>query len=181
VCAEGSKGLGKKWTVLYTAEYAKQGDASDNPIDIDAKYYLGELGATYQVGHKFLSAVTVKGSYEMLEGEGVVGGTNRAFQTTLGTNHAFQGWANRFLVTPANGIRDFFVTVRAGLYSGATAIFMYHDFSSDYNDYDYGVEYDAVLEKPFAKYWLASSTPPTMPRRIRLISPVTAWGNRHLA
>lgn len=157
VRAEGSKALGKKWSVLYTGEFAKQRDASDNPIDIDANYYLGELGATYQVGHKFLSAITVKGSYEVLEGDGLIAGTNRAFQTPLGTNHAFQGWADRFLVTPADGIRDFFVTVRAGLYGGATAMFMYHNLSSDNDDYDYGVEYDAVLEKPFAKNWLVGA------------------------
>jgi hypothetical protein len=153
--AEGSKGLGKKLGVLYTGEFANQRDASDNPIDINANYYLGELGATWQVGHKYLGAVTVKGSYEVLEGDDFVPGLNRAFQTPLGTNHAFQGWADRFLVTPADGIRDFFITVRAGLYGGATVMFMYHDLSSDNDDYDYGVEYDVILEKPFAKHWLA--------------------------
>jgi len=154
VRAEGSKGISKKLTVLYTGEFAHQSDTSDNPIDIDANYYLGEIGATYQVGHKFLGAVTVKGSYEVLEGDDFVPGLNRAFQTPLGTNHAFQGWADRFLITPADGIEDFFVTVRAGLYGGATAMFMYHDLSSNNEDYDYGVEYNAIVEKPFAKNWL---------------------------
>ncbi len=156
--AEGSKGLGPKWTALYTGEFAKQTDASDNPLDINVNYYLGEIGAMYQVGHPFLSAITVKGSYEVMQGDGaiLVGTTpvGRAFQTPLGTNHAFQGWADRFLITPGDGIRDAFVTVRAGLYGGATAMFMYHDLSSDNDDYDYGTEIDVVLEKPFAKYWL---------------------------
>jgi len=154
VRAEGSKGFGRKWTALYTGEFANQQDVSDNPIDINANYYLGELGATYQVGWKYLNPLTVKLSYEVLEGDDFIPGINRAFQTPLGTNHAFQGWADRFLVTPADGIDDFFVTVRAGLYGGATAMFMYHDLSSNNDDYDYGVEYNAIVEKPFAKNWL---------------------------
>ncbi|MGH8119737.1 MAG: hypothetical protein ACRESK_03875 [Gammaproteobacteria bacterium] len=154
VRAVGSKGVSKKWTVLYTGEFAHQSDASDNPLDIDANYYLGEVGVTWQVGHKFLGAITIKGSYEVLEGDGFIPGLNRALQTPLGTNHAFQGWADRFLITPADGIEDFFVTVRTGLYDGATAMFMYHDLSSNNDDYDYGVEYNAIAEKPFAQNWL---------------------------
>lgn len=159
VRAEGSKSLGKKWSLIYTGEFANQRDASGNPLDINVNYYLGELGATYQVGHKFISAITAKGSYEVMQGDGTIltggGPAGRSFQTPLGTNHAFQGWSDRFLITPADGVRDFFITLRTGLYGGATAMFMYHDLSSDNDDYDYGIEYNAILEKPFAKNWLA--------------------------
>ena len=153
---EGNYGFGKKWKVLYTAEFANQRDAYDNPADhLSVNYYLGELGATYSVGKKYLDAVTVKASYEVLQGDGVDENTvPRSFQTPLGTNHAFQGWADRFLITPKDGIRDFFITAKAGVY-GATAMLMYHDFSSDSLGYDYGTELDLLLEKPFAKYWVA--------------------------
>lgn len=33
------------------------------------------------------------------------------FQTPFGTNHLFQGWADQFLVTPKQGIRDQFISV----------------------------------------------------------------------
>jgi len=150
---EGAKGLGPKWKILYTGEFAHQGDAYDNPADIDVNYYLGEAGVAYQFGKKWLDTVTVKGSYEVLEGDGTVSGIGRAFQTPLGTNHAFQGWADRFLITPGDGIEDLFGTLRVTGY-GATFIAMYHDFSSNNDDYSYGTEWDLVAEKPLKKNWL---------------------------
>jgi hypothetical protein len=82
-------------TALYTAEYAYQTDYADNPADIDAAYIVGELGASVKTGW-VVDSVTVKLSYELQEGDG---GADR-FVTILGTNHPFQGWADRFLVTP---------------------------------------------------------------------------------
>jgi hypothetical protein len=155
---EGAKGFGKNWKVLYTGEYAHQMDAFDNPADIGVNYYLVEGGLAYQFGKPWLDTVTVKGSYEVLEGDGTINpGTpnavGRAFQTPLGTNHAFQGWADRFLITPGDGIEDLFATLKlTGL--GATAMLVYHDFSANNGGYSYGSEWDAVVEKPFATNWL---------------------------
>jgi len=59
----------------------------------------------------------------------------RAFQTPLGTNHAFQGWADRFLITPGDGIEDLFVTLSVK-FLGANFVAMWHDFSSSNDDYD---------------------------------------------
>lgn len=155
---EGSYDLGTKWKLLYTGEFAHQRDAYHNPVDISVNYWLGEGGVAYQFGKPWLDTVTVKGSYEVLEGQGnvTVGGTaiGRSFQTPLGTNHAFQGWADRFLITPGDGINDLFVTVSASGIFGATATFMYHDFSANRDGYDYGTEWDAVVERPISKNWL---------------------------
>ena len=94
-------------------------DYADNPADITVNYYSVELGATHTFIDNPIESITVKGSYEVLEGDGpeLVSGccggrVARAFQTPLGTNHAFQGWADRFLITPADGIEDLFVTLQ---------------------------------------------------------------------
>ena len=57
--------------------------------------------------------VTLQGAVEQLDGRGL----NKTFDTPLGTNHAFQGWADLFLITPADGIRDVFGTAHVQLRS----------------------------------------------------------------
>lgn len=150
---EGNYAIGRHWKLLYTGEFANQMNAYNNPADININYYLGEFGASYKLSRKWLDTVTVKLSYEVLEGDGTVSGIGRAFQTPLGTNHAFQGWADRFLVTPGDGIEDAYVTLKMDGY-GATFMLVYHNFASNHDDYDYGTEWDMVLEKPFLKHWL---------------------------
>jgi len=147
-------------SILYTGEFAHQMDYAENPADIDVNYYLGELGATHTFIDSPIESVTVKGSYEVLEGDGrqVVSGccngiVARAFQTPLGTNHAFQGWADRFLITPADGIEDLFVTLQMKVW-GANFMAMWHHFSANDADYDYGTEWDLLLEKPIANNFL---------------------------
>ncbi|MGH8534353.1 MAG: hypothetical protein ACREV1_16965 [Gammaproteobacteria bacterium] len=135
-------------SILYTGEFAHQMDYAENPADIDVNYYLVELGGTHTFIDSPIESVTVKGSYEVLEGDGA-----RAFQTPLGTNHAFQGWADRFLITPADGIEDIFVTLQMKVW-GANFMAMWHDFSANDADYDYGTEWDLLLEKPIANNFL---------------------------
>lgn len=155
--ADGAYGLGEGWSLLYTAEFANQRDAGNNPAGINVNYYLGELGFSYRPGLPYLDTLSLKASYEVLEGKGstVVNGTPvaRAFQTPLGTNHAFQGWADRFLLTPADGIEDFFVTLRASAW-GANFMLAWHKYWSNRDRYSYGDEWNVVLERPFAKHWL---------------------------
>jgi len=114
---------------LYTAELADQNDYRDGADTNDADYWLAELGAEAPL-------FKVKGSYEVLSGDGTFG-----FQTPLATKHAFQGWADKFLQTPADGIEDRFVT---GIlrYRGFTLTAVYHDFRAESGGYDYGEELD---------------------------------------
>ena len=130
---------------LYTVEYAGQSDHGENTLDIDADYFLGEIGAGFQPGG-IVDGVTLKFSYERLSGKG---GADR-FVTILGTNHAFQGWADRFLVTPGDGIEDFILTAVMKI-KGATLVAAYHDIGSDNMSYDYGTEFDVQLSKTFMK------------------------------
>lgn len=118
--------------VGYTLEYARQSDYADNPQELDSEYYLAELGYN-------LNGVQLKGGYEVLGGDGGPG--NRAFQTPLATKHAFQGWADLFLTTPADGVRDAYLGASAGLFGGTLQAW-YHDFSADQGGDDYGQELD---------------------------------------
>ncbi len=63
------------------------------------------------------------------------------FRTPLATLHAFQGWADKFLLTPSEGINDLYATVKykAGKWN-LTGV--YHDFSSEAGSGDYGTEFD---------------------------------------
>lgn len=84
---------------VYTAEYANQSDYQGGDKRIDAYYY--KLGGG--VGIDFL---TIRIDQEKLSSNNSL----YAFQTPFGTNHLFQGWVDKFLVTPRQGIQDTFVT-----------------------------------------------------------------------
>lgn len=74
-------------------------------------------------------------------------GTGRAFQTPLATLHAFNGWADKFAVTPFNGLEDRFVSAQGSFtVLGKPAMWqvMGHDFQSD-RGAAYGSEWDGSL------------------------------------
>ena len=141
----GKRRLSENITALYTAEYATQSEHAANTSDIDADYFLGEIGASCQLD-EFIDSVTLKFSYERLGGEG---GADR-FVTILGTNHAFQGWNDRFLLTPGDGIEDFIFTAMMKI-RGANLVAAYHDIGSDHMSYAYGREFNLLLSKTFRK------------------------------
>ncbi len=134
-------------SAIYTAEYAHQNDAGDNANSISAGYFLGELGAKFKLGGA-VNSFLIKASYEILEGNG---GADR-FVTILGTNHAYQGWNDRFLVTPGDGIKDLHFTAIVKAF-GVKFVAAYHDLSSDNNSYDYGSEIDLLATKIFKKHY----------------------------
>jgi len=125
--------------VSIAATAATQSDYKENPVDYDAKYYMAELG--YKI-----KGVALAAGYEQLgsdDGE-------FAFRTPLATLHKFQGWADKFLVTPADGIEDIYFKVAAKVVPAKLAMF-YHDFSSDEGSDDYGTEFDVVATYPVNK------------------------------
>jgi len=126
---------------VYTGEYANQTDYARNPMQYDADYYHINAG---------LSAfgVTLKGGMEQLDGNG----KGMVFQTPLGTNHAFNGWADIFLTTPDDGLRDVYGSA-AVKFKGVKFMGVYHDFSDDTGGMDYGDEYDLVISKKFGKHY----------------------------
>ncbi len=73
---------------------------------------------------------------------------NRAFQTPLATLHAFNGWADKFLTTPAGGIEDLYVGGSASV--GPVALqLVWHDYQAEAIDMDYGSEWNASAAMKF--------------------------------
>jgi hypothetical protein len=121
----------------YALEFARQSDYADGASIIDADYSLLEAG--YKFG-----ALTLKAGQETLGGDGVYG-----FSTPLATLHAFNGWADLFLATPAAGLVDVYIDAAATL-GGWNLKAVYHDFSSDSGGIDYGTEIDFLLSRKFS-------------------------------
>jgi hypothetical protein len=140
----GERALGKGTRLLYAAEYARQIDHGVNPRDFALDYVLVEPG--FAAG-----AMTFKGGYERLEGNGTV-----ALQTPLATLHAFNGWADKFLTTPANGLRDLYLDAgwkaAKGPFKGLALRLAWHDFNSTVGGIDYGSEWNAQASYPIGKH-----------------------------
>lgn len=140
----GEQKLPGKAKLLYAFEYAKQRDMGVNTRDFSLDYLLVEPGVA-------VGAVTAKLGLERLEGNGVA-----ALQTPLATLHAFNGWADKFLTTPANGLRDLYADVAVklpaiGSVKGANLRAQYHDYDSTRGGLDYGSEWGVMLGLPVAR------------------------------
>jgi hypothetical protein len=132
-----------KIKLAYMASYATQTDFADNPLDFDLDYLTGELTATFR---QFSFGVGT----EILEGNGLAGTAGKGFTTPLATLHKFQGWADKFLATPANGIEDLYATAGVtlkGVGSLDTLGFIasYHDYQAEQISADYGEEWNLSL------------------------------------
>ncbi len=136
----GSHAWGDGLKFLYTGEYADQSPYKDGALSNNASYAFVELG----IGIK---AVTLKAGYELLGGDGVY-----AFQTPLATGHAFNGWADQFLVTPLTGLEDTYFSAAAAL-KGIKLLGVYHNFALDEGSGDYGTELDLRITKGFGKMY----------------------------
>lgn len=126
--------------ILYTAEFATQSDYADAPSTVDADYTLIEGGVD-------VAGVTAKLGYEVLSGDGTYG-----FQTPLATKHAFNGWADKFLGTPATGLQDTYVSVMSKV-AGVKLLGVYHTYSADEGSADYGSEINLLAAKKFSKHY----------------------------
>jgi len=120
------------------ASIATQSDYGGNPVAYDAEYFNAQLGLA-------VSGFTLTAGYEELGSDG----GRAAFQTPLATLHLFNGWADLFLTTPANGLRDYYAgvakTFSVPALPGLRAEIVYHEFDSDFGGFEYGNEWDASL------------------------------------
>ncbi len=134
--------------LIYAGEYATQSDTGSNPNNYDADYYLAEAGFKLKLD-SFITSLMAKASYEVLESDKGTAGT--VFRTPLATGHAYQGWADNFLTTPAAGIEDtYFTMVATGKYD-TKLIVSYHMLEAETGSFDYGDEIDVWLTKKFNK------------------------------
>ncbi len=141
----GKTGVAENLKLLYTAEYATQSDYQKNPTNYTAGYYHLIGGLMMPNNGSLVSKLTGKIGYEVQESDNGV-----SFKTPLGTNHAFGGWADLFLSTPADGLKDLYGMVGLNI-AGVDLNLIYHDFQADAGGSDYGTEYDLKLSKKFGE------------------------------
>lgn len=131
-----------------TLEAARQSDHAANPLGFSHDYWLIEPAAA-------LPRMTLRVGWEHLGGDG-----RHALQAPLATLHAFNGWADKFLVTPPAGLEDRYVSAggqvaknrRAGAIEWLVA---WHDYRADTGDARYGREWNASLGAPLGAGWKA--------------------------
>lgn len=129
----GKYSLSDKAAVVYELEFANQRDSGDNSNQIDANYLHASLGGK-------IDRFTLIAGRETLDGNSKDG----QFRTPLATLHKFNGWADKFLSTPTNGLEDTYVSLswqKQALVLKA----IYHDFEADEGGTSYGEEVDLLL------------------------------------
>jgi hypothetical protein len=144
---EGQHAVLENTKALFNGEYARQVSYDDNPVAFGYNYYLVEPGVS-------VGPVTAKVSYEVMGGDG-----NHALQAPLDTGHLFNGWAEKFLTTPAGGLDNVHIAVdyKSPDYNewlnSTTAKFVWYDFHADNSSIHYGNEYDFWLAQTFFKHY----------------------------
>ena len=148
----GSRKLSPAARLNYALSYASQSDHHRNPNDYRADYWLIDLGID-------VGAAKLGIGYERLgAGKGL---PLTSFQTPLATLHKFQGWADKFLTTPPDGVRDLYAGAGygwkkvAGL-DAVNAEVTYHRFASDRLSIAYGSEWDAAISAKRGR-WTATA------------------------
>jgi hypothetical protein len=134
-----------KFKLGYVASYANQSDYGSNPLSFDLDYYTLELTGTYRQYSLTLGQ-------ETMEGNGTVG-----FSTPLATLHRFDGWADKFLTTPVNGIDDRYAGVGylmkgVGVLDTLSANVFYRDYESERLAQDLGTEVDLQLQAKYQRF-----------------------------
>ena len=135
----GSTPLSTDVSLIYRAEAATQSDHGASTLNYATHYSVLEAG----LGFKPVSLIL---GYEVLGSDHNVG-----FKTPLATLHAFNGWADLFLTTPAAGLRDSYSTVTANLPGACPLVVFYHQFDSATGRIDFGHEYDLQLSHKFGQ------------------------------
>lgn len=143
----GSANATDKISFDYRAEFAYQTDYADSPQEYGAEYYNIEAGMTLKP-FSFGAGYEVLGTDSNDAGAGSVG-----FKTPLATAHAFNGWADLFLATPAKGLRDVYAYGQVVLPAQVPLRAVYHKFDADSGGGDYGYEVDLQALKKFGKHW----------------------------
>lgn len=124
--------------VKLHAAYATQSDTGNNPSDFSAQYLALEAGMK-------VSAVNVGIGYESLGSD-----NGKGFSTPLATLHKFQGFTDKFLGTPAQGVNDLYVKA-SGKVGKLALTAVLHKLESDVDSIDYGTELNLIANYPLAK------------------------------
>jgi hypothetical protein len=131
---------GRKRGWGWRVEAAHQRSHADNPLGFSHAYWLIEPSLSR-------GAVTWRAGWEHLGGDG-----QHALQTPLATLHAFNGWADKFVVTPPGGLEDRYLAVSGAFGRGGYAgklkwAAAWHDYRADTGG-RYGREWNASIGFP---------------------------------
>jgi len=133
----GTRKLTGQLTLAYRLEVAHQTDYGSSTLDYAATYCALEAGLVARPG-------SISLGYEVLGSDHNVG-----FKTPLATLHAFNGWADLFLTTPAAGLRDTYVKAAAPLPTGLALLAFGHWYEADTNGASLGTEVNLQLTRKF--------------------------------
>lgn len=136
----GLRYAGKVEGFKYAVEYAKQrrsNGARPDYLAADASYKFAKVALGI--------------GFEKLGSDASTG-----FGTPLATLHKFNGWADQFLATPAEGLQDLYFNASTKL-NKINLKLVYHSFDADTGSKDFGDEIDLVASRKFAdKYTLGA-------------------------
>ena len=135
----GTTHLSAGLSFVYRLEAATQSDYAASTLNYSAHYTVIEAGLGWKPAGFTLG-------YEVLGSDHNVG-----FKTPLATLHAFNGWADLFLTTPAAGLRDTYAKVTANLPWAGPLVAFYHQFDSAAGRIDFGHEFDLQLTHKFGQ------------------------------
>ncbi|MDR6841861.1 alginate export family protein [Pseudoxanthomonas sacheonensis] len=132
----------------YALSYAGQSDYHNNPNHYSAEYWLADTSVD-------VGAFRLGAGYEVLGADAGLALTS--FQTPLATAHKFQGWADKFLTTPPNGVRDQYFSFgwnrkQFGKLSNVSLNAVWHRFGSDRLSQDYGDELNLIATAKIGKF-----------------------------
>lgn len=131
-------------TGVSTDTYGVDYSAKFGGVGVKASYAIQSMAA-FDADYISLEASYAASGFSTALGYEVLGsdGGLYGFQTPLATKHAFNGWADKFLGTPATGLQDIYgkLGYKAGAFSIAG---FYHIFAADSGSADYGTEFDLV-------------------------------------
>ena len=148
----GSQLLSKAVRLSYVASYARQSDWHRNPNDYSADYWLGEAAVDVQ-------AFRLSVGYEVLGADDGLALTS--VQTPLATLHKFNGWADKFLATPPDGLRDLYASAgygwkKLGGLDTLSVQAVYHRYESDRLDLHYGNEINLLVAAKLRHFTLSA-------------------------
>ncbi|MEP6786157.1 MAG: alginate export family protein [Sphingomonadales bacterium] len=144
----GTHAFDKTTKLAVLLSYARQTDYGRNPNRYTAQYYAGDVS----IGIKTL---TIGAGFEILGSD--TGAALTSFQTPLATLHKFNGWADKFLVTPPNGLSDAYGSIgygwrKVGRIDAIALTAVYHRFGSDRLGLRYGDEINLQATARLKRY-----------------------------
>ncbi|MDI1251044.1 MAG: hypothetical protein PSV13_19435 [Lacunisphaera sp.] len=139
VSFSGTAKLTEALKLAYRAEFAHQTDYGSSVLNYSTTYYALEAGLAGKAGSFMLG-------HEVLGSDNNVG-----FKTPLATLHAFNGWADLFLATPAAGLRDTYVKAAVNLPAGLSLLAFEHWYAADSTGTALGTEFNLQLSRKFGK------------------------------